>query len=266
MCPPWPAITYGSRANPAVVFLHGFLGDARDWSDIAKSLVEQYFCILPDLPGHGQNTVLPPEPITLTSLAAELLNSLEAQDIVTIHLVGYSMGGRLALQFALRYPQQVLRLVLESASPGIEERSARTQRQDLDQQRAAQIIQNGLPAFLKTWYAAPLFSSLSERPELLASILARRQSMSTESAARMIAELTPGRMPSLWAQLKKVQMPVLVLAGELDRKYADEARLVAREIPDARFALAPGAGHAIHLESPEWVARQLKEFLTIESN
>lgn len=266
MPPLWPAITIGSRDNPVVVFLHGFLGDAQDWLDVANCLAEKYYCILPDLPGHGQNSFLPPPPLMLSSLAADLFHTLKAQEIHTYFMVGYSMGGRLALQFTLLYPQQVIRLVLESSSPGIEESSARIQRQELDQQRAAQIIQTGLPAFLKTWYAAPLFSSLTERPELLASILDRRQRMSPKSAARIIDELSPGRQPSLWLQLKKVLMPVLVLAGELDRKYAAEARLVAGNIPDARLALAPGAGHVVHLETPEWIAGQLKAFLNAESN
>ncbi|HEX2728748.1 MAG TPA: alpha/beta fold hydrolase, partial [Rubrobacteraceae bacterium] len=109
----------GDRRRPAVLFLHGFMGSSGDWGGITAVLEERYFCVAVDLPGHGTSVGLPLESYTFEVAARMVLAVLGELGIERTTLVGYSMGGRLALYTALRIPQRVSRLVLVGASPGI---------------------------------------------------------------------------------------------------------------------------------------------------
>jgi 2-succinyl-6-hydroxy-2,4-cyclohexadiene-1-carboxylate synthase len=258
----WPCETLGSKSNPPVVFLHGFLGDKRDWEFIEENFAANYYCIFPDLPGHGENRQpLPAEPLSFRWLGMNLKRFLFESGLTTIHLVGYSMGGRAALHFTVHYPKLVKSLTLESASPGLVNRRARRERRLLDEQRAAQILEKGLECFIDDWYQMPLFASLQRNSSLIDNLKKRRNLNDPHAVARVIAELSPGRQPSLWSRLPAIQAPVLLLTGSLDNQYSVIMNKMAPAIPQATLQVAPEAGHNIHLEAPEWYAQCVKVFL-----
>jgi pimeloyl-ACP methyl ester carboxylesterase len=131
---PWNETTDGDPAHPAVLFLHGFMGRREDWKPVVAALAEEYYCICPDLPGHGKNC-LPGSGAgwEMAEAASGLMLLLNKYQIERCALVGYSMGGRLALYLAATYPKRFTRVVLESASPGLrteEERAPRRQHDD----------------------------------------------------------------------------------------------------------------------------------------
>jgi 2-succinyl-6-hydroxy-2,4-cyclohexadiene-1-carboxylate synthase len=242
--------------------LHGFLGSALDWRKLEASLGDGYRCIFPDLPGHGQNLAgLTDRPLSLPGWANGLARTLDRLGVSAAHLVGYSLGGRLALHFARQYPERVSSLVLESASPGLAGRVERRLRRQEDDHRAEQIRQVGMEKFLEDWYRMPLFAALQRQPALLAALQRSRAGNDRQAMARVVAELSPGRQPSLWGKLSQVRMPVLLLAGELDVKYTALVGRMALELPGAEVAVALGVGHNVHLEAPEWYARQIRQFL-----
>ena len=258
----WPVSVVGSKSSPPVVFLHGFLGDSLDWEFLRADLTADFLCIFPDLPGHGQNQLaLPDRRLSFDWFASGLAHTLDGLGIETAHLVGYSMGGRLGLYFAVKYPGQLRSLCLESASPGLSGRVERRERCELDAQRAAEIERVGFEQFIADWYRMPLFASLQSDPALLEKLLSRRVKNDPQAMRRVIAELSPGCQPSLWKRLAAIQVPALLLAGELDGKYRLLVEEMASRMPDARIALAPDAGHNIHLERPDWYRQKIRDFL-----
>ena len=105
----------GSPDLPPLVLLHGFLGRGDDWSDLARALSVQRRCLMPDLPGHGDSLAGQAHDVEAT--AAAMAADLDAMSVPRTDLLGYSLGGRVALYFALTYPERVGRLVLIPCYP-----------------------------------------------------------------------------------------------------------------------------------------------------
>lgn len=257
----WPYHALGQHRRPPLVFLHGFMGAGVDWLQVAQLLADRFFCIMPDLPGHGQNISLPVSaPLNFDTVVTGFNQFLEQLELDRISLVGYSMGGRLALYTALTFPQKITALVLEGASPGIAAEQARRERADLDDKRAETLLAEGLDAFVERWYELGLFRTLKNHPLLLAKTKEERKQNDPRWTAKIISDLSPGRQPPLWDRLDTLPMPVLLLAGALDPKYATLVTTMAEKIPDATTKIIPDAGHNTHLEHPEYFADLVSRF------
>ncbi len=257
--PDWPCHAQGQPHRPALLFLHGFLGRGDDWLTIARTLSATHYCLLPDLPGHGNHP--PHPPLTFDTVTAGLAQLLAARQIESATLIGYSMGGRLALYFALKYPHLTRSLVLEGASPGLSSPAERQARATLDDERAGQLRRHGIEPFVAGWYRAGLFASLAARPNLLARATAQRHKNNAHWVADVISALSPGRQPDLWPRLGDVSVPALLLAGELDLKFSGLCRQMARQMPHSQVALLPQAGHNTHLEQPAAFTAAVQQFL-----
>jgi 2-succinyl-6-hydroxy-2,4-cyclohexadiene-1-carboxylate synthase len=254
--------TLGNPKNPPLVFLHGFLGRGESWREVAQSFREKYFCILPDLPGHGQNTNSDlSSPLNFDIVADWLFHLLEEISAPKIHLVGYSLGGRAALTFACRYPKRILTLTLESANPGIVDESERAKRSAEDSSRAESILKNGISAFVDGWYQMPLFASLQNHPEKLAVIKESAKQNDPRWMAKVIYELSPGLQTPLWNCLPNLSFPVLLIGGGDDKKYAQIIPAISEKIPNSRYEIIPDAGHNIHAEQPGKYISLLQNFL-----
>lgn len=203
-----------------------------------------------DLPGHGRHAGdLGPWRFTLEAVEAEVASLAREEPL---DLVGYSMGGRLALAYAARNPQRVRRLVLESASPGLETVEERAERRAADEALAADIERDGVEAFVDRWEALELFASHRSLPEpMRAAHRAVRLGNRAASLAASLRGLGTGVLPSYWGTLPGLRVPVLVLVGGLDRKYAEIGARMAGLLPDARCVEVAGAGHTVHLERPD---------------
>lgn len=258
----WPHRRLGNPQRPALVFVHGFLGSGQDWQGVAPGFANRFCCYLFDLPGHGAHTTASmAAKLSLPRLAQGLVDSLTAVGRRKFFLVGYSLGARLALTVALNYPDRVEALVLEGGSPGLASPDDRRKRLQLDQARADQIRNQGLSAFLDRWYDAPLFASLKRNPQRLKRLKALRCQNDPAWMAKAVAELSPGRQPSLWQALASLNVPCLLLAGELDEAYKNITGLMQSELPQASTVIVPQAGHNTHLEQPERFVQALLGFL-----
>jgi len=161
--------------------------------------------------------------------------------------VGYSMGGRLCLHVALSSPHLVDRLVLISATPGIEDARERDERRVADEALADEIERIGVDAFLERWLSQPLFSRLDPSD----GDIEVRLTNTAPGLASSLRLAGTGTQEPLWARLGELAMPVLIVAGEHDAKFSAIGRRMADAISDASFVLIEGAGHAAHLERPE---------------
>jgi 2-succinyl-6-hydroxy-2,4-cyclohexadiene-1-carboxylate synthase len=174
-------------------------------------------------------------------------------------LVGYSMGGRLALHAALRDPERFAALVLVGVTAGIEDPREREERRRTDESLAEWMERGSIEQVVERWEAQPVFATQS--PELRDHQRAGRLSHDPEKLAELLRSAGQGASAPVWERLGSLRCPVLLTAGEQDRRYATAAQRMAEEIPDARVKLIRHAGHAPQLEAPDEFAAALREFL-----
>ncbi|MCM1985386.1 2-succinyl-6-hydroxy-2,4-cyclohexadiene-1-carboxylate synthase [Lyngbya confervoides] len=250
--------------QPTVLFLHGFMGCAQDYAAIAAQISRRYYCIAVDLPGHGQTRTAQTH-YTLETIAQSLRQLVEQWQVTPCHLVGYSMGGRLALYLALHSPQVWNRVVLESASPGLATAGEQQQRRQRDGLLAERLgaMKSGsgeFAAFLNAWYGQPLFARIQQHQDYAALLLRRRRNCPTE-LARSLRYLGLGSQPSLWNQLSQCSVPTLLLVGEQDRKFVDINQQMRDRNARFQLAIGPNCGHVVHFEAADFYLASLRQFL-----
>lgn len=251
-------LTAGNPRHPAVLFLHGFMGSSADWRGVMEALEDRFYCVALDLPGHGSSVGLSSEAYTIEGTSRRVLDSLGESGVERPVLVGYSMGGRLALYLALRHPARCAGLFLESASPGLESAEERRSRREADESRAKRLESEDFGRFLEDWYRQPLFASLARDEALLRRTIEARRRNDPAELAQSLRGMGTGSQPSLWDELPRLRVPALAVAGALDEKYMEISRRMARLALSMESAVVPGAGHNVHVEAPEAFLNLLK--------
>lgn len=247
------------------LFLHGFTGSGNDWDTIVSQVEQSSFC--PDLPFHGAHTQ-PKWEVNFPNTALWLCTEIDKRTIDKCIPIGYSMGGRVALQFALKYPEKCQALILESCSFGISDIKELGKRKQLDANRALGIMDLLLNAsnkeevtqkWLTDWYNQPLFKSLSKvQKEVL---IHQKKQNDLLAWALSLSRLGLGVMPNFIPQLRKLKMPVLLISGKSDVHYTQMMQKIQKEIPNATHVVLE-AGHNVHLENPEAYVTVIKDFLS----
>lgn len=248
--------------NEAVVFLHGFTGSTKTWHEVAAYFTE-YKVVLVDLIGHGSSGS--PENASRYSMELQIrdLEKLFAKlGLARFSLVGYSMGGRTALAYAVTHPDQIEVLVLESASPGLISTAEQQERRVRDEKLAERILSDGVLEFVDYWEKIPLFAS----QKLLSE--AKRRTIRTErleqkpiGLANSLIGMGTGSQSSYWEALDGLEMPVLLVTGKLDKKFCLIAERMAERLPEAKHCIIV-AGHAIHVEKSVEFATMVEEYLS----
>lgn len=249
-----------ARGEPAL-FLHGFMGSSADWSDVVERMKGEHYCICVDLPGHGRSVGLGGD-YTMERTGRLLSDVLDRAGAPHAHVVGYSMGGRTALYFAVVHPERCRSLLLESASPGLSSEAERAARRGADEARALRLETGDFREFLAEWYRQPLFETYQHHEGLLERMIGSRRSNRPGELARSLRGMGTGSQPSLWDRLDELALPVLACAGALDGKYAEAAERMAVMMPRARAVVVPGAGHNVHAERPEEFTALLTDFIS----
>ncbi len=252
-----------SGSGPAIVLLHGFTGSATGWGRFGERLRERLTTVAVDIVGHGQSDK--PQEIDhyrMPRVVADIVTAVRIAGFERCAWLGYSMGGRTALHVAAAFPGAVERLVLIGASAGIAEADGRAARVADDARLAQRIIDEGVPAFVDYWESIPLFASQRRLPEeTRAAVRAGRLGCDPAGLANSLRGMGTGAQEPLHGRLSEVAMPVLAMAGELDTRYTELAHELAAAIPCGRAAVVPNAGHAAHIENPEWCAAQAAAFV-----
>ena len=248
--------------GPILVLLHGFTRDHRAWEPVLPCL-EGYRVVRVDLIGHGKSDS-PAEAsrYTMAHAVEDLQALVHHLHIERFGLLGYSLGGRLALHFALAAWEQMWGIVIESASPGIEDPTLRWARVESDEVLAQSIVASGLEAFADRWQTQALFASQSQLP---ATVLEEQRRQRLENSPvglrNSLRGMGAGAQEYLQPRLQSIHAPVLFLAGALDERYAAAAPVMAAAVPGSEYAIIDGAGHTTHLEQPEAWASHVVPFL-----
>lgn len=237
-------------SGPRLVLVHGFTQTRRCWGPVAEALATDHAVVRVDAPGHG--------------MSADVLAGLRgggrliADQGGEATYLGYSMGGRYLIHLALANPELVRGLVLLGATAGIDDPAERAARARADEATAARIRELGLLEFLQTWVAQPMFAGIPAEHQYLLE----RMENTVDGLESSLLQAGTGAQDPSWEKLHRLDMPVLVLAGERDEKFSALGRRLQESIgPNATFATVPGAGHAAHLERPDAFLAVLRPWL-----
>jgi 2-succinyl-6-hydroxy-2,4-cyclohexadiene-1-carboxylate synthase len=234
-----------------LVLLHGFTHTGASWDPVREALPGRYRVIAPDIRGHGAASEA--EPVNLDAAIGDVIAAADRPFV----LGGYSMGGRVALHVALSDPQRIARLVLVSASPGIADAAGRDARRRADDALAARVERMSIEEFATEWAAqTPVLAGQPAGVE--AAARADRLRNTPAGLARALRGLGTGALGSVWDRLGELTVPVSLLVGERDAKF----RAIAEDMAPlfggrVEIVVVAGAGHAVHLEAPEPVAKAL---------
>ena len=257
-----------SGAGVPLLLLHGFTGSADTWRSLQDAWPGVRL-LAADLPGHGRSLGVDASiPATIDALLA----AMDDRGVSRFALLGYSMGGRVALRLALRAPQRITALVLESTSPGIatpgtdgaDARADRVaaDRVAADRAQADRIEREGIEAFVDHWQSLPLWASQAQLSSAdRAALRAQRLRNDAAGLAASLRAAGAGAVLPVLNDLPSLRMPALVVAGALDAAYCEHARAMADRLPQARLAIVPEAGHAVHLERPRRFREAVGAFL-----
>jgi len=248
-----------------LVALHGFVGSGADFDALqdgyGASSGPPLDWTTPDLPGHGGN--LPPyaAAYTVPAMAGSVAAHLRSLTDPAV-LLGYSMGGRVALRVALDWPGLLAGLVLIGAHPGIDDELQRAARAAEDTARAARIREIGAPAFCEEWSRVPLIATQRRAPEPFRSAMAARRATNDTLGLALAAEVGgTGSMEPMGPRLGDLAIPTLLMVGAHDSKYRALLPDMLAALPRSEPATIADAGHAAHLERPAAAAQRLARFL-----
>jgi 2-succinyl-6-hydroxy-2,4-cyclohexadiene-1-carboxylate synthase len=272
----WAVRETGS--GPAMLLLHGFTGSGRSWDGgLADAAVEVGFSVIvPDLPGHGGTgwragrsadpvAEVHPDDLSRVSIersADDLVELLDALGQRSAHIVGYSMGARVALRLAIAHPACVERLVLEAASAGIADDAERRSRRAADEALAQILEREGIVAFVDAWERSPVLAGEAGLSAATRSALREiRLGHDPDGLVASLRAAGQGAMEPLHGRLGDVAAATLVIVGAGD-PARDRASAVAAGIPGAQLAVIDGAAHAPHLEVPDAFRRLVLDFVS----
>ncbi|MEX1023172.1 MAG: 2-succinyl-6-hydroxy-2,4-cyclohexadiene-1-carboxylate synthase [Dehalococcoidia bacterium] len=250
--------------GPPVMLLHGFTGSRSTWYDLVRHIEEEFTTYSVDLIGHGRSaSPASVERYAMDRAVDDLVEVMQALGHERATWLGYSLGGRTALQVATRRPEAVSALVLEGASPGLATEAERAARIEGDAALARMIEQDGLEAFVDYWGSIPLWASQADHLSGPQREALRQQRLAQRGPglANSLRGMGTGAQAWVGERLADVRVPVLLTAGSLDQKYVEIAREMAGTFPDATLRVIEDAGHAAHLEQPEAFNATVLEFL-----
>jgi len=246
---------YGEKSENPLILLHGFTGSSNTWQPFIPFLKHRYVVCI-DLPGHRNTDV---QIGSMKDFCDDVASILTTLHINKATFIGYSLGGRSALSFAMYYPHRVKHLLLESGTAGLEEREERLKRQKSDE-KLAQLLENkGLLAFVDKWENIPLFHTQQRLIEdVKKAIREERLAQTATGLAMSLRAMGTGHMPSWWDQLAHLSIPVQLIAGALDEKFVNLNRKMHGLLPNSSLTIVENVGHAIHVEQPEFFGTIIK--------
>ncbi len=249
--------------GPPLVLLHGFTGSRTSWQQLTGSLGHHYASLIPDHIGHGlSGAPRALERYQMRRVVDDLVEVIRACGHERAVWLGYSMGGRAALQVALHRPEAVSALILEGASPGLADPTERRERIAADEALADRIEAEGVDWFADYWGALAIWETQSSlNPVIGVALRQQRLAQRAVGLANSLRGMGAGAQDPLWDRLSEVAMPVQLIAGALDEKYSHIAREMALALPKATIQLIEDAGHAAHLEQPDVFASVVLDFL-----
>jgi len=246
-----------------LIFLHGFTGSAKDWKKTAELIDDRFSKIAVDLIGHGKSdTPIEIDKYSASSKNSQLLDVMNHFTKGKVILLGYSMGGRAALSFAVNHPEKIKVLILESTSAGIEDPAEREERVKYDEELAEFIETNSVENFIDHWMNLEIFGTQKRfSNDLLQKLRMEKMQNSSIGLAQSLRGFGIGMMPYLGNKLSLLDFPVLLITGELDSKFTQINQELVNKFPSAHHQIIQNAGHNVHLEETGKFAETANWFL-----
>lgn len=239
-----------------ILAFHGFMGSGADFDPLAVRLDVDFEA--PDMIGHGTNHSMNPVDYNSNVQVDYWIQRIPKGSI----LIGYSMGGRLALQLATRYPTHFAGLIVIGGTPGLRESGKIIKRVQWDASQAHRLLQDGIVPFVDYWQQLQIISTQSNIPfEIRGPMIERRLQQDPAMLALSMQHFGTGTMPSCWDDLEHLTMPTLLMVGEQDPKYQQIANEMMFYLPNAQLSIVPNAGHCAHLENLDWSANVIQFFV-----
>jgi pimeloyl-ACP methyl ester carboxylesterase len=242
-------------SNETLVFLHGFPLSSEMWNPQFEHFAKSYRVIAPDLIGFGKSA--PREEVSMEAYADEVAALLTEHGVEKAVLIGFSMGGYVALAFLRKYPEKVRALVLTDTRAEADSPEARNNRL---QQAQAVLEQGNAP--VRDGMLPKLFSPYTKehKPEVIRQV--DEIIMSAPPTGVRAALAAMASRPDSVADLPQIRVPALVIVGEDDViTPLEAAQVMADGIPGAQLRTIPRAGHLSNLEQPESFNAALEDFL-----
>lgn len=244
--------------------LHGFTGSGDTWKPFCERWKDHSSLIMLDIIGHGQSDS--PSELDryhIESVAHDINKILDQMEINQVDLLGYSMGGRLALTFSMLFPHRVRKVILESATPGIELVRDQEERRMKDAKLADMIEKEGVESFINFWESISLFESLTKLPkDKKESLRQQRLRNNQKGLINSLLGMGTGSQPSWWADLNKLKSDVLLITGDQDKKFCNIAEKMTFHLENVDWQVIDNCGHANHVEKSEKFGTIVSEFLS----
>lgn len=240
-------------SRPWLVCLHGLLGSGEDWQSIAP-FFNDWPLLLVDLPGHGGSRAIAVDGFAQVSRL--LTATLQRQGIDAYWLLGYSLGGRIAMYHACcGKPDGMQGLLVEGGNPGLTPPLLREERLLHDARWAQRFRHEPIDVVLNDWYRQAVFADLNAVQR--ASLVARRRHNQGAAVADMLAATSLGRQPWLGEKLRQLVFPFVYLCGDQDTKF----QLLAKQYNLPLLSVTQ-AGHNAHLANPAEYAARILSFIS----
>ena len=246
-----------------VVLLHGFTGSALAMAGLAGGLSDSHRTLSLDLVGHGRSAApRDAAAYSMTACVGQLAAFLDELGLHDAHLIGYSMGGRVALAFCVAHPARVTSALLVGASAGIRDPQQRADRVRDDEALAERIEREGVEAFVDFWVSQPfLVNARRLGARGVAEARKMRLANSAHGLAASLRGMGSGAQPPMHDALARVGAPICLAVGEEDLKFRALAAELAQELPNARIEIVPQAGHSAHTDNPAAFLELARRFL-----
>jgi 2-succinyl-6-hydroxy-2,4-cyclohexadiene-1-carboxylate synthase len=240
------------KKRNTVLMLHGFTGSLDDWREIHGSLIPDFNYVGIDLVGHGKSdspvNVDKYSPQAISKQINDLLSNLSIEQTL---ILGYSMGGRAALRFAIDQPNKIKGLILESTTAGIENKQIRSERIKIDEELADYIESHSMEEFVELWMNKGIFNTQRRfSNEKLKNIRKKKTMNSKIGLANSLRGFGTGRMGFLGSKFAQISYPVLLITGELDTKFTTINQEMVERFRSANHRIIKNAGHNTHIEEP----------------
>lgn len=249
--------TWGSKDNPALIFLHGFLGSHTDFNKIYEKLSKSYYCVGVDLPFHGKSNQICPN--NYAKFDQIMIDTLKPYTTKTTFLIGYSLGGRVAQRIYSKLKLNGL-ILISSAIENLNLSQA-IERKQLTQKHIESLLKLPFDDFLKQWYQNPLFKTLLKKPKLLQHILSQRQNNNPKLMAKALSFFSPDLFKLNTKVACNINHHLLYIFGHDDQKYREIANNLSAKNSKAWLNITLGASHSTHLEYPCSITSIINQFI-----
>lgn len=250
---------YGDPNKPSLVLLHGFLGDKSDWLSLLPYLTEHFYCVCLDLPGHGDSKAIS-LPIPGFNHCCELIiNRLDKLNIHQFAVLGYSLGGRIALHLtqylAKRESKRLTSVYLESCHPGLTCAVDKKNRAANDANWSAKLRQLPFEEFLALWYQQAVFAELSAQQRL--NLISKRKDADQQALVNCFQATSLALQADLSLLPAKINVPCQLIIGKLDNKFMQLGHKWQHKTQLLKLISIDNAGHNVHLAQPYLLAQAI---------